>query len=231
MSTSEGAPGGRCSLLYEQHAPMWVVKVADVLAMSEVRPHKLLKAEGLLSEWSAGMFTIFVSHQWLSIQHPDPDAEQLQVLQAVLRRLIANTLKIDLDVASQFFGGKVGKVEIERLGEAYIWLDYFCVPQLWEGQELLLPEQTLYIRSIPNYVDHCFVFLALVPRAIHRQTGEPCSVHSWLQRGWCRTELWCNFLSTRSKHLIVVTYLPFMKLGHFVALRLAGVWLTHLLHV
>ena len=63
-------------------APMWVVKVEHVLAMTgQFRPHQVVKAEGLLEEWDPKMFTIFVSHQWLGRHHPDPNSTQLQVLQ------------------------------------------------------------------------------------------------------------------------------------------------------
>ena len=37
--------------------------------------HSFLK-EDLLHEWKPGMFVIFVSHQWLSKMHPDPDGHQ-----------------------------------------------------------------------------------------------------------------------------------------------------------
>lgn len=72
-------PGSRGS---HPESPMWVVKVEDVLAMTgPLRPHHILKAEGLLEEWDRKMFTIFVSHQWLSCKHPDPNGAKLQVLQ------------------------------------------------------------------------------------------------------------------------------------------------------
>lgn len=73
-----------------------------------------------------------------------------------------------------------------------MWLDYFCVPQLVDEHSIgLRDEQQLYIRSIPSYVELCDVFVALVPKALHIDTKGARDVHSWLQRGWCRTEIWC----------------------------------------
>eukprot|EP00438_Fugacium_kawagutii_P022739 Skav234321 [mRNA] locus=scaffold3847:74899:77434:- [translate_table: standard] len=152
--------------------PMWVVKVEHVLAMTgPIRPHQILKAEGLLSN------------------------------------LIAKKLKIDWDVATAINRGEQSDVEIERLQTAHVWLDYFSIPQLeggcpttsWSAQN-----QLKYIESIPAFVGHCDLFLALVPSNLHSDTGLHCNFSSWLQRGWCRTELWCNVLSARSRHPIVV---------------------------
>ena len=42
---------------HEQYAPMWVVKVEDVLEMTgRLQPHQVLKDQGLLVEWSSMMF-------------------------------------------------------------------------------------------------------------------------------------------------------------------------------
>ena len=213
-----------CGSSHELHAPMWVAKVQDVLEMTgRFRPHQNLKDEGLVVPWSPTMFTIFVSHQWLSLQHPDPDGVQLQVLQSILRKLIAKQLKIENDAVMQYNGRRMTGSELARVQGAYIWLDYFCVPQNVEGHAApgLMEEQLLYVHSIPRYVDHCNVFVALVPKAMHSNTGTQCSFHSWLARGWCRTECWCYFLSAGSKIPIVVVK------SHDVAQFKAPFWHQH----
>ena len=190
---------------HEQHAPMWVLLVTDVLAMGRMSPHQTLKAKGLLSLWSPDMFTVFVSHQWLGLHHPDPNGAQLQVLQRFLKNLIRKELKVEGDAVSQFYGGKLSAEDLERIGNGYVWLDFFSVPQLMKGCWVLrdAKEQHRYVQSIPSYVDLCHVFVALVPKTQH-ETGAACSFHSWLQRGWCRTEMWCKCLSTGSRIPIVV---------------------------
>ena len=145
------------------------------------------------------MFTIFVSHQWLDLQHPDPDSQQLQVLQGMLQNLMKRKLNIENDIVSQWNGRKLSESQLEQIASAYIWLDYLCVPQGEDCDESRLQ----YVNSIPNFVDLCNVFVALVPTALH-SSGSQCNFHSWLQRGWCRTELWCHFLSTSHPPIIVV---------------------------
>ena len=165
------------------------------------------------------MFTIFISHQWLDLHHPDPDGLQLQVLQRTLRNVIARKLKIESDIVSHFYG-RPPKAALEQIQGAYLWLDYFCVPQLVDGHGSpgLAEEQLRYVHSIPSYVELCNLFLALVPTATHRDTRSACSFNSWLQRGWCRTELWCHFLSARSKAPIVVVK------SHDAAIYTAPLW-------
>ena len=152
------------------------------------------------------MFTVFVSHQWLSFHHPDPGGERLQVLQETLKNLISKRLTIENDIVSQFNGVRLTAKQLEGVGQWHMWLDYFCVPQLLNGEQgpALAGDQLLYVNSIPSYVDLCDVFVALVPRTWHIDKREGCDFHSWLQRGWCRTEVWCYFLSTRPKIPIIV---------------------------
>ncbi|CAE7572135.1 unnamed protein product [Symbiodinium sp. CCMP2456] len=147
---------------HQQYAQMWVVPVPHVLEMTgSLQPHETLKERSLLEIWNSTMFTIFVSHQWLGFQHPDPNEERLKVLQLVLKRLIAKQLKIEYDIASSFYGRKLTARELHGIEEWYIWLDYFCVPQWVEYQvPALAEEQLLYVKSIPSYVDLCDVFVA-----------------------------------------------------------------------
>ncbi|CAE7231869.1 warA [Symbiodinium sp. CCMP2592] len=156
--------------------------VKDVLEMTGTfPPHQVLKAKGLLLNWGPEMLTIFVSHQWLGLKHPDHYGVQLGVLQGILRNLMRKTVKIEVDIASQFWGGAIQEEVLGKIGEGYVWLDYFSVPQLVEHPDVhdLADEQLRYVRSIPSYVDLCDVFVSLVPPAAHHDTGAPCSLHSF----------------------------------------------------
>ena len=66
--------------------------------------HDVLKERGLLHEWKAGMFAIFVSHQWLGRQHPDPNGEQVAVLRQMLQGLINGSLTVAGDLVSSTYG-------------------------------------------------------------------------------------------------------------------------------
>eukprot|EP00439_Symbiodinium_sp_Y106_P079527 s466_g18.t1 len=185
------------------YAPMWVIRVQDVLKMTgRFPPHQELKQQGLLrvrermNPWS---WAIFVSQPWLGRNHPDPNGEQLKVLQEILQNLISRKTKVEHNTTAQFFlkGRSLTKAECSDLHNAFVWLDYWCVPQMIHSAECSREEQLQHIFSIPYYVDACQVFVALVPRSCH-ETGEPCGEATWIQRGWCRTEMWCKLLSEAS---------------------------------
>ena len=130
----------------------------------------------------------------------------------LLINLIERKFKIQWDVVSSFFGGAQGEVDAQRFQTAHVWLDYFSIPQLgdqsqgWTRQWSpdVEENQVKYIEGIPAFVGSCDVFVALVPSNVHSDTGLRCNYTTWLQRGWCRMELWCHVLSARSKHPIVV---------------------------
>jgi hypothetical protein len=113
--------------------PMYVMPIATLLdELTELRPHQELLADDKLVKASAmtAANTIFVSHQWLGFNHPDPNNVQLRELQKMLRRL----LKGKTSVASAKYYG-VASLDIRRvtadewptrLQDAYVWFDYMC---------------------------------------------------------------------------------------------------------
>eukprot|EP00438_Fugacium_kawagutii_P032693 Skav204467 [mRNA] locus=scaffold5533:38160:41401:- [translate_table: standard] len=188
---------------------MWVVKVEHVLAMTQFRPHQILGAQGLLEKWVGTMFTIFVSHQWFGRNHPDPNGAKLQVLQGRPFFLVAGVVLLVVAVAGCFVISDCphhSRHQVQRLQTAHLWLDYFSIPQLVGGGPTPHSEenQLKYIEAIPAFVGRCDVFVALVPSNRHSDTGLQCNFNSWLQRGWCRMELWCHVVSARSEHPIVM---------------------------
>ncbi|CAE7213628.1 ANKRD50, partial [Symbiodinium natans] len=200
---------------HQQHAPMWVIPIADVLTMVGPPPsHQKLMEQGRLVECKLDFLVIFVSHQWLGLRHPDSAGEQLRVLQDALRNITSGNLQVENDVMSQMTlkFRKLSPAERDRLAHAYIWMDWFCVPQISQVESmhsdagLVSTAQDAYncIRSIPFYVDTCEIFVALVPKALHNNLGCECSYRTWLRRGWCRTEMWCKLLSEKSTIPIVV---------------------------
>eukprot|EP00397_Hematodinium_sp_SG-2012_P001434 GEMP01001436.1.p1 GENE.GEMP01001436.1~~GEMP01001436.1.p1 ORF type:complete len:979 (+),score=217.72 GEMP01001436.1:192-3128(+) len=114
--------------------PMWVVPIDVVLSMDRVESHQVLKAKGLLVEHRLADQgpVIFVSHQWLSTTHPDPDGNQFKVLQKALRRLLSGE-----SVRSHWRSGMLPQKRDyvvsnwpELLKNSKIWYDYMSVPQL-----------------------------------------------------------------------------------------------------
>ncbi|CAJ1392411.1 unnamed protein product [Effrenium voratum] len=201
----------------EQLSTMWVIKVMDVMRLRCPAPcHQDLKAAGKLVPCTPAFFTIFVSHQWLGRRHPDRTGAQLHVLQSSLANIIEGRLRVEQDVHSQLAGHSttLSAEERARLQDGYIWMDWFSVPQQLEFEQddeedcgtsswTSSNEANLCIASIPAYVEACQIFLALVPSLEH-EGGSPVNYSTWLQRGWCRAEMWCKLLSDRSAVPIVV---------------------------
>ena len=128
--TSTGSPQALRPLL----APMHVVRVADVLAMTELLPHEALHAQGKLIEYDGSMGdVIFVSHEWLSSSFPDPSMQQFDVLQQTLRNLISGAATVQMCFyTARAFGSLYPTLTPKlatKLGDALIWYDYFSIPQ------------------------------------------------------------------------------------------------------
>ena len=70
---------------------MFVLSVPAVLRLTELSPHQELLRTGQLTRVTPMHIgkIIFVSHEWTSYDSPDESGEQLQCLQALLRRLIS----------------------------------------------------------------------------------------------------------------------------------------------
>ncbi len=64
--------------------PMYALPIADLQQLTRFPPHQELLKAGKLVEIKDGMDVLFVSHQWLSMQHPDPDIYELIFLLLVL---------------------------------------------------------------------------------------------------------------------------------------------------
>ncbi|CAL1167244.1 unnamed protein product [Cladocopium goreaui] len=130
MGGHHSSANQKCS---ETNMPMWVVKISDFLSFSDWPSHEELKTQGRLWKRQTEFCCIFVSHQWLGDSHPDPQNEQLPVLQKALRNILKG-LHVSTDVASQFFGDRkvLSNAERLQLKDSYIWLDWFSVPQIME---------------------------------------------------------------------------------------------------
>jgi len=97
------------------------------------------------------------------------------------------------------------------VASAYLFLDWFAIPQLTERADGVNDDATISdtaraVQSIPAYVESCDMFVALVPDLVHSDTGLQCNYSTWLSRGWCRAELWCRLLSNRDDTRVVLIF-------------------------
>eukprot|EP00397_Hematodinium_sp_SG-2012_P030575 GEMP01032395.1.p1 GENE.GEMP01032395.1~~GEMP01032395.1.p1 ORF type:complete len:437 (+),score=58.36 GEMP01032395.1:295-1605(+) len=201
--------------------PMYCVPLSTVLRMKSVEKHEVLRARGLLVKHNLGDDepVIFVSHQWLSVNHPDPEAEQFAVLQGAIRNLLAGYV-----VRSDWLHSLIAtRDEVDGswatfLQNALVWYDYFSVPQ----NESNTKDFQLAISSIPAYIEMSAITFILAPTIDHKEFLEPsgetllCDYFSWGKRGWCRLELFATYLKVHARTPVVIRserYMYFVSAG------------------
>ena len=148
--------------------------------------------------------SVFVSHQWVAKQHPDPNFEQMPVLQDALRHLLQNSGSVSPDSVTESLVPAAKGISHQEFQSRvlFIWYDYFSVPQL-ASNDSDDSQQAKAINSIPAYVAKCRFFFALCPTIdCHVQT-KVLSVAGWSLRGWCRLERAARELSAHNSWLLV----------------------------
>ncbi len=185
------------TLQLARHFPMLVMRMDDLLELSEIPIHE--EAEGLI-EHKPGMDgeVIFVSHTWLTRGHPDRDGLKLGLLKSLIRSVRAGRLDVDGTVIKySWYGSKVRVKAAELARCKYIWFDLFSVPQRDAAS------QAKAIQSIFSYVHDAAQFVCLAGAWEH-EGGHLCDCRSWMKRGWCRLEMLANALSPRVKNVILM---------------------------
>lgn len=112
--------------LTEVSYPFVLVSAKDMMAAGRMLSHEELRAQGkllvldtlqdLAAFKRAGNRFCFVSHQWLSESHPDPECAQYSALMTAMLRITVGHL--DTKIARPL-----------GAGTWYLWLDYHSVPQ------------------------------------------------------------------------------------------------------
>ena len=159
----------KMSTVNEQTYPMHVLKVSDFMQMrpGDHLTHQELKALGKVNPYKTFLGPCcFVSHQWLSYAHADPDFEQLGALQRFITKfLTGEETEVAADFITQLAYSKVKEMQaiprdvlLEWIEHGYIWFDYFSVPQtLLHKDEKTMAEHKAAIDSIPSYAENCKV--------------------------------------------------------------------------
>ena len=97
--------------------------------------------------WIAGMFAVFISHQWLATTAPDPSGHQLAVLRQVLERLIDKSLKVETDMSRMMDMGRC--TSYEKIEHGYLFLDWslrLSLEQLvFLGEKLVIHTHTVNV--------------------------------------------------------------------------------------
>ena len=159
----------------EASFPMYVLPVDAVHSLQRIPPHE--EARHLLRPWSEGMVTLFVSHTWLSSEHPDnSENSKLKLLQAFLRS--AGSKDIHADYTLELAMGNQLKIPAKRSAAiAYVWLDYWSIPQANRDN------QARAIESIHTYIARSSFFACVAGAWVHK-SGAPRDLAAWTKRGW-----------------------------------------------
>ena len=167
-----------------------------------------MKAKGELVVFSDDLGkAAFVSHQWLSKQHPDPDFKQMRTLQSALKRILngSGSLSLDFITESLVQTAKPLPMQAFQVQTLYFWYDYFSCPQLVQGKVSDETEclQARAISSIPSYISECQFFFALCPVLECPFQGKVLTAATWSRRGWCRLERAARELSANSTWVLI----------------------------
>ena len=191
--------------------PMYLMHVSDFLRLGELEPHQVLRDAGKVVPWTTGMkHVFFLSHQWTAHKHPDPSLEQLRVMQRLMLRMMSGSVPTTAptfaDASYLPSGAKIEPAEWARLvPDAYVWMDYFSVPQIGEYLATNASDMHDAIASIPAYIERSSHFFAIVPTVRHYDVhGVTCDYGSWLERGWCRLEMWALILARFTNLPVIV---------------------------
>ncbi|CAE7362141.1 ASB3 [Symbiodinium natans] len=153
----------------------------------------------------------FASHQWAAKHHPDPDFEQMRVLQDALRRLLSSEGYVPPEPVTEVSSPTARGVWYQAFQSQplFIWYDYFSVPQLEKRATHATDDtdgsnQAKAIHSIPAYVANCKFFFALCPTIdCIDQSRVVLNAATWASRGWCRVERAARELSAQDKWILV----------------------------
>ena len=114
--------------------PMYVLPFQPLQQLRVLMPHQQLLRDGALLEVDPDMdgFIIFISHEWLSCSHPDPECKQLRVLQHIFGQLAKGEVdKIESHWIDQLVLQKNRIVDEWQKALPFMnfWWDFFSMPQ------------------------------------------------------------------------------------------------------
>ncbi|CAE8743147.1 unnamed protein product [Polarella glacialis] len=216
--------------------PMNCVRVLTFMEFDVMPSYGQLLEKDLLVEPSDDATVHFISHEWLSRNHPDPDSKQLWRMQGVFLEILAGRSKKLLspdDWITFSKGTSIGSqhsplaaaenaqrsldtitedIFQKDIKQGLIWLDWSSIPQVLEAAkdslEQTLKDQMAAVHSIGAYLDRCSYFWILAPTAIHKDQETIRDFTTYRSRAWCRLEEWANLLNSRSMMPLVVTEAP-----------------------
>ena len=161
--------------------PMYVLPVGTFLGLIALKDHDDLLRSGALIEFKYHLGNaVFVSHQWTSVEHPDPTFEQTRVLQEAIRNLLSGKSKASLQPNTELICGRGAQKHVSPKAlnrkPLHLWYDFCCRQS--KGHARLRDA----IDSIPAYIVRCRFFFILCPVLEHAEDKEILRMSTW-QKG------------------------------------------------
>ena len=154
-----------------------------------IEAHQVLKERGELVRWEDLPFDahiIFVSHEWVGWNHPDPYGIQLRTFLRVMERLRNGEIsQVEMNVfhTMMYKTNHIVKSSEwkEILSSAYIWFDWGSMPQPsayppGTPKKKIEKSQTDLrnaVGSIPSYVEKSDFVVIVAPGCLHADRRDP----------------------------------------------------------
>ena len=143
--------------------PLYTVRLQVLLAMEKLIPHERLMEEDQLVEFTNSLGqAAFVSHQWVTPEHPDPEFVQMRVFQEALKNMMSRGKWVHTSFETELTI-KPPSLDLEALRskEMFFWYDFFSIPQLDKLNSFRSISISSFnrkdeaIESIPAYIERC----------------------------------------------------------------------------
>jgi len=167
-----------------------------------IEAHQKLKQRGELVRWEDLRFDaniIFLSHEWVGWNHPDPHGIQLKTFLRVMKRLQSgNISQVEMNVfhTMMYKTNRIMKVDEwqEMLSTTYVWIDWASMPQPSacppsvpkDEKKKMGTDLGNAVKSIPAYVIFTHIHTHNVPRKtktreqVRRKSRFRCDRGSWM---------------------------------------------------
>ncbi|KAL3913250.1 MAG: hypothetical protein SGPRY_008050, partial [Prymnesium sp.] len=210
--------------------PMCVIKFDTFRTFDSVKRHEFCREEGHLvtldtweeiCEFASKNRILFISHQWLGFDEPDPNREHYHAIMKVRAGFssVCASFVINQECVPQAADALCSLKSIDP-SMLFIWIDYMSMPQKCKATAKCA------ISSLCVYTAASKFFIVCTPPAWHVdrkvQSGspflflplpmvsapqEPVDGNTYLKRGWCRFEQWAR-LTTGGIHVRGVIGVP-----------------------
>ena len=215
--------------------PMYVVPLDQLHRLyggkdsrhDRIEAHQELKQRGELVRWEdlpIDAHIIFLSHEWVGWNHPDPHGIQLKTFLRAMKRLRSGSIsRVDINWHHAMYFKKNYVVRAEEwkeiLSTAYVWIDWASMPQpsacspsvSQDKKAKMETDLGNAVKSIPSYVEKADFVTIVAPGCLHadrrdRETkfrSRTC-YRTYRNRGWCVLEIFASFLSRDKQHPVLL---------------------------